>query len=68
MFLGYINKFHSIWWNSKKNMAGDLTHLDYKKSSLDFLHYMKFEALNFIFHASFAIVNVNVIYLHYESY
>ena len=39
-----------------------------KKSAADYLHIMKFEYLNFVFHASFAVVDAYAIWDHYENY
>jgi len=39
----------------------------YKRKAADFLHYMKFEAYNFVFHGSFMVMDCLVIYMNNKS-
>ena len=39
----------------------------YKRKAADFLHYMKFEAYNFVFHGSFMVMDCLVIYMNNKA-
>jgi hypothetical protein len=66
----------SVWNNSEPYIVAEGDNGDQvimrdvfkKKSAADYLHIMKFEYLNFVFHASFACVDACAIWDHYENY
>jgi hypothetical protein len=78
MILAYWVKFYSIWNHHKpdiyhvteeKDDSGEkvkkvstIKNIYYKRKGADFLHYMKFEAYNFLFHASFMFMDLIAIY------
>jgi len=74
MLCGYYFKFFSVWNTSKP----DITHEDvdgkitfipnifYKRKTADYLHYMKFEAFNWILHSGFLSLDVLMLFIHYQ--
>ena len=74
MLCGYYFKFFSIWNQSKPDIIhedadGKMTFIPnifYKRKSADFMHYMKFEAYNWILHSSFLTLDVLMLYIHYS--
>lgn len=67
MFFAYYFKCFSIWNYSEPDIVckqldnGEKTfipNLFYRRKSADFMHYMKFEAYNWILHSSFLALDV----------
>lgn len=75
MICSYFMRFFSIWNQSKP----DIVHLNedgetetfipnifYKRKTSDYMHYMKFEAFNWILHGSFMSLDCLMVYIHFS--
>lgn len=76
MLVAYYLRFYSIWNKSKPDivsMNSDdddkvtfIPNIFYKRKTADFMHYMKFEAFNWILDSSFLSLDIMMLFIHYS--
>lgn len=74
MLCGYYLKFYSVWNQSKPDIVVEdvdgkftfIPNIFYKRKTADYMHYMKFEAFNWILHSSFLTMDVLMLVIHYQ--
>lgn len=77
MISAYFMKFYSVWNQSKADIVhtsedGDgekvtfIPNIFYKRKTADYMHYMKFEAFNWVFHSSYLTLDLLMLYVHWK--